>query len=279
MGLGAGLIERNAVALRGDQNGIGIPSGSERMRTSARLGTAGAIVGFLLSACASTTISPEDRKLVCRASVEGPFGAPVVQPHPLSNPAGAAGGAGAGALEGAATGAISGAMQGIGAALGVGAGMIVYLPLGLVAGALCAAGSLQHPTASADFERILRAADMGVLTRALEAELNAPRSECAHAATDDSVKAAPDAVVHIENITATMGCLYGSQEYSISVGWHATVASTGRVLKHARSGLSKRSRRSVDDWFAHADQAREEIEGVLATVGKQIAIDLLRPQP
>ena len=219
-------------------------------------------VASVLAGCANWMLAPDDRKLLCRVEVDERFGAAEFRPHPLSNPGGAA------------TGAAGGALQG--AIIGAGVGAIVYAPIGAVVGAMCAAAAAAHPTADADFQRILRAADAGHLKRSLEAALNAPRAECpAAGAAPQAGAVPPGAVVALDKLVVGMECLTGKQAYLIVVDWHTAAAGPGRTLNQGTTSCTMKSFRDVDDWFAYPDRARDEIEGVLAKTGKQVAVQLL----
>lgn len=220
----------------------------------------------LLAACASPLLSPDDRKQTCAFAVDRKFASPTFHANPLSSAAGGMVGAGVGAGQGVFAG-------------GGSLAAIVTVPLGALIGAgygtTCAAASLSHPTADADFERLLQAADYGVLTRALEADLNAGRAECSYTATDAFPKPAPDAVVAIEKIDAGMGCLYGQQDYWIAVEWRTTRVKTWTEINWTTTKCDQVSFRTVDDWFGSPDQARAEIERVLARTGQRMAMELL----
>ncbi len=131
---------------------------------------------------------------------------------------------------------------------------------GATRGAACAAASQSHPNAEADFEKILKAADAGKLTQALEADLNAPREGCASAQAGASAAPVPDTIIEIEKVDAGMGCAIGKQEFWISVKWRALVAGNRRVLAEAATRSGQKSFLDVDDWFADPDRARLEIE-------------------
>lgn len=222
-----------------------------------------AVLSGLLAACAAPLLAPDDRKNVCHVAVEEKFGSPTFHANVFSGSAGGLAGAGAGALYG---------LQG-------GVGAIFTVPLGAVIGAAggtaCAAAGLNHPNADADFEKFLHAADASSLKRALEADLNAPRAECGPARSDGSATAEPDSIIEIEKIDAGMKCLFGQQEYWIEVRWRTLEAKTRRQLNWTTTRYAQTSLRTVDDWFANPEQAAAEIEGVLATVGRQMAAQLL----
>lgn len=216
----------------------------------------------VLAGCANWMLAPGDRNLLCRIEVDEKFDAAEFRPHPLSNPGGA--------LTGAAGGALQGAI------IGAGVGAIVYAPIGAVVGAMCAAAAAAHPTADADFQRILGAADAGYLKRSLEAALNAPRGECpapGAGAQTDAVR--PGAVVTLDKLVVGMECLTGKQAYVIVVNWHTAAAGTGRALNQGTTSCTMKSYRDVDDWFAYPDRAREEIERALDKTGRQVAVQVL----
>jgi len=133
---------------------------------------------------------------------------------------------------------------------------------------------LKHPSANADFERILGAADFGLLQRRLEVELNAPRAECARAVVDSPASSQPDAVVEVEQVEAGMACLFDDQKHSIAVQWRAVSAKTGGKLAEAKTQCWLSSYRGVDAWFADPPYARAEIERLLGKVGQRIALEL-----
>jgi hypothetical protein len=222
-----------------------------------------AAMSGLVAACAAPLLGPDDGKSICRVAVEEKFESPSFHANVLSSSAGGLVGAGGGALLG---------LQG-------GVGAIFTVPIGAVIGAaggtVCAAAGLSHPNADADFEKFLHAADASSLKRALEADLTAPRAECSHARMDGSATAEPDFIIEIEKIDAGMKCLFGQQEYWIEVRWRTLNAQTRGQLNWTTTRYAQTSLRTVDDWFANPDQAVAEIERVLATVGRQMAAQLL----
>jgi hypothetical protein len=224
----------------------------------------------LISGCASPLLAPGDLKHVCQVAVEEKFGASVFHKNVLSSAAGVPVSAAHGALKGLALGlAVFPAAPA--AILTTPAGAL----FGVVRGVACSAASLEHPTADADFERILHAADAGILKRTLEADLNVPRPDCNNAGTAGLAKATPDTVVEIEGIDAGMGCLDGQQEYWISVQWRTISNQTGRVLNSTTTKCAQVSSRYVDDWFANPDRATAEIERALTGTGHRMAMELL----
>jgi len=224
-------------------------------------------LGFL-SACASPLLAPDDRGHVCQVAVDEKFGSNIFHPNPLRNPAGVAGGAAAGAL----AGLIGGPMLFI--------AVPAFATMGAVAGAACGAASLIHPDAEADFERILKAADSGSLKRALQVDLSAPRAGCGRWQLDDSAAAAPDTVIEIESIQVGMNCVSEEQDYTVTVKWRVVTATTHKSLLlrgDATTMCRQESSRDVDAWLADKDQARLEIERVLAKTGQPMAAELLSP--
>ncbi len=220
----------------------------------------------VLSACATALLAPDDRKQVCEVRVDETFGSPVFHPNPASIPTGAA------------VGAAEGALQGLWAG---GYGAIVGIPLGAAIGGLygaaCSAASVSHPDAEANFQRILQAAEAGSLKRSMEAELNVPRAGCVKPALDPPATVEPDTIVEVRKVDVTMGCLFGKQEYWITVDWKVTTAAGNRVLAETTTRCSQKSSRGVDEWFAAPDQARVEVERVLGKVGQRMAEELLSP--
>jgi hypothetical protein len=206
-----------------------------------------------LAGCASTSLSLDDRQRTCRFDVERKVGSPAFKPNPVSNVAGGA--------------------------IGAGAGVLMLNPffavLGAIGGSACAAGSFAHPTADADFARLIGEADFGNFERALGERLNAPRDACRSADAGVASRRSPDAVVTIDSATATMGCLYGDHQYWLDVKWRATDARTGRELASSATRCVLRSSRSVDDWFADPAYAKSEIERLMAGTGTAIAESVL----
>jgi hypothetical protein len=219
-----------------------------------------------VSACMRGLLVPEDRTHVCQVAVEDKSDSPVFHANPLSSPAGG--------LVGAGEGALGGLLYGGGSLL-----TLITLPIGAVIGAAggtaCAAASLNHPTAEADFEMLLQAASRGALRDALEADSSAPRPACRSTTGDASAVTAVDTIVEIEKIDAGMACAFGKQEYWISVKWRAMTATTHRVLGETTTRCSQTSFLDVDEWFADPDQALVEIERVLAATGRRMARQLV----
>jgi hypothetical protein len=220
----------------------------------------------ILSACATALLAPDDCKQVCEVRVDETFGAPVFHPNPASLPTGAAVGAAEGALRGLWTG-------GYGAIIGIPVGAAI----GGLYGAACSAASASHPDAEANFQRILQAAEAGSLKRAMEAEFNVPRAGCVKPASDPPATVEPDTIVEVRKVDVTMGCLFGKQEYWITVDWKVTTATGSRVLAETTTRCSQKSSRGVDEWFAGPEEARVEVERVLGKVGQRMAEELLSP--
>jgi hypothetical protein len=208
-------------------------------------------------------LTPDERKEVCHVAVREKFSAPEFRPNPLSNPAGGLVGAGAGALMGLQGGLLAIFTVPIGATVGA------------ASGAVCASAGIDHPTADADFQGLLRACDTGVLVRTLESALNAPRAECSPGPEADASPAQHDSAVEIEKIQAGMGCLYGPMEYWIAVDWRTVNLRKSKELNSTTTRCAFVSSRDVDDWFAHLDQAQREFEGVLAATGRRMVLQLL----
>jgi hypothetical protein len=234
------------------------------MRRKAFLPAAAVVVG-LLTACAVPLLSPDQRKEICQVVVDEKFGPPVFEPNVLSNPAGGLTGAGLGALGGLA--------------FAPSILMIFTIPIGAAIGAAggtaCGIASLTHPSADADFVSVLRAADIGVLARAVETEFNAPRAECVRVRADRASTAAPDGVIEIEKVRVGMGCVLGQMEYWIAVDWRTVNLRSKREINSTLTRCAFTSTRNVDDWFADRGQARHEIEKVLAATGRRMVLQLL----
>ena len=232
----------------------------EELRLRTRLCAAIGLLSVpLLIGCATSTLSEAARAQVCRIDVAIKVPEAAHSPNPLSS--------GSGWLTGAGVGALGGLQGGL---LGVPVGML----LGFGYGAACAVASAQHPSAEADFERILRSADLRALLRTLQVELNAPRPECLRALVESPADSKPDAVVEIEKIEARMACLIGNQAYWFTVQWRAVSAKDGSVLAAATTRCELTSSRGVDAWFADPDYARAEAERLLVKVGEKVALDL-----
>ncbi len=219
-----------------------------------------AVISGILAAC-HPLLAPDDRKDASRVAVEENFGSPVFHANVLSGPAGGLAGAGGGALWGLM--------------YGLGPQALVTVPIGALVGVVqagvCQAAGQNHPTADADFERFLIAADAGVLKRTLEADLNGPRAQCGQGRTDDSATVSPETIIAIEKIIFEMGCAFGQQQYQMAVQWRTLNAHTRNVLHSTTTTCRLRSFRSVDDWFANPGQATAEIERVLTRTGRQMA--------
>ena len=234
------------------------------MRRKAILPAVAVAIGFL-TACTTPLLTPDQRKEVCQVVVDEKFGSPVFEPNVLSNPAGGLTGAGLGALGGLV--------------VAPNILMIFTIPIGAAIGAAggsaCGVASLAHPTADADFVSVLRAADVGLLARTVEAEFNAPRAECGQPRADRASAAGPDGVIEIEKIRVGMGCVLGQMEYWIAVDWHTMNLRSKRTLNSTLTRCAFTSIRNVDDWFANPHQAKQELERVFAATGRRMVLQLL----
>jgi hypothetical protein len=220
----------------------------------------------LLAGCVPmTSLSPGDRAQLCRIEVDARLPQPVFVANPLSNESGAASGLASGVLLGLATGP---------AAI---VGVPFYGIFGASAGAACAEGASRYPSANADYERILGAANIGLFKQAVESELAEARPECHPATADTPASARPDAIVEIEKIESGMACLRGKQEYAVAVHWRVVGTRSGRVLAASKTECSVTSFRSVGDWFADPAYAQAEIERLLEKAGRRVAVSLLGP--
>ena len=195
---------------------------------------------------------------VCRIEADAHLPQPEFVANPLSNQAGAAAGAGLGALSGFYWGPAA----------------IIAVPLGGLfgagAGAACADAASRHPSADADFKKILATVDMSVLKQALDLELAKPRAACQPPKGGTPASVLPDAVFKIEKVEARMGCLFDEQKYWVTVRWQIVSARGTDVLAASTATCSVTSLRSVDDWFADPVYARTEIEHLLAATGRRI---------
>lgn len=223
------------------------------------IATAAAMSG-VLAGCAYPLLAPDDRKSFCHVVVEEPLGPPEFLPNVHSSATGALVGLGEGARAGAGAGPYA-------AILAIPIGALI----GAAAGTACAAAGLSHPNADTDFARFLDAADASALTRALQAEVNAPRAECTRFRSDVPGITTPDAIVVIEKVEVQMGCLMGRQEYWITVQWHTSNVKAQRVLNSSTTKCTLTSFHDVDDWFAHPERATAEIEGALTRTGQRMA--------
>lgn len=195
---------------------------------------------------------------VCRIEADAHLPQPEFVANPLSNPAGAVAGAGLGALSGGTWGPAAIIAVPLGGLLGAGMG------------AACADAASRHPSADADFKKILATVDMSVLKRALDLELVKPPAACQPAKGGTPAGFLPDAVLKIEKIEARMGCLFGEQMYSVTLRWRIVRASGGETLTRSTEICSVTSSRNVDDWFADPAYARTEIEHLLDAAGRRI---------
>ncbi len=235
------------------------------MRRKAILPVTAVLIG-LLAACALPLLTPDERKQVCQVVVDEKFGVPVFQPNVLSSPAGGLAGAGLGAHAG---------MQASGGSLAMLLTVPIGATIGAVGGVACAAAGMAHPAADADFADLLRAADIGVLARTLEAEFNAPRAECSQVHADRAVASEPDGVIEIEKIHVGMGCLLGRMEYWVAVDWRTISLRSKKIFNSTATRCAFTSFRDVDAWFAHRGRAQAEIEGVLAAIGRRMVLQML----
>jgi hypothetical protein len=235
------------------------------MRRRANLYVTAVLIG-LLAACAHPLLTPDERKQVCQGIVDEKFGAPVFQPNVFSSPAGGLVGAGTGALAG---------LQASGGTFAALVTVPIGAAIGAVGGTACAAASMAHSTADADFADLLRAADAGALTRTVESTLNAPRADCSPAPGAGANTTEPDSVIEIEKIHAGMGCLLGRMEYWVAVDWRTVSLRSWKVLNSTATRCTVTSFRDVDAWFAHRGRAQAEIEGVLAAIGRRMVLQLL----
>ena len=237
------------------------------MRVSPAIATAALTIG-LVGACAPPLLAPDDRIHVCQVAVYEKFGSPVFHANQLSSPTGGLAGAARGALWGLAQPSVY--------------AWIITVPLGAVIGAVggtaCAVASQSHPNAEADFEKILKAADVGKLTRALESNLNGARAGCAPVQAGASAAPVPDTIIEIEKVDVTMGCAFGNQRYWFTLKWRALAATNNRVLVETTTRCSQTSFHEIDDWFAKPEEARVEIENLLNGIGRRMAADLLSPK-
>lgn len=220
----------------------------------------------LVAGCAPMpSLSPGDRAQLCRIEVDARLPQPVFVANPMSTASGASSGFASGVLLGLATGP---------AAI---VGVPFYAIFGASAGAACAEGASRYPSANADYERILKAADIGLLKQAVEFELAKERAECRPATARATSGAPPDAIVEVEKIESGMACLHGKQEYAIAVRWRVVGTRSGRVLAASEKVCSVTSFRSVGDWLADPAYAQAEIERLLEKAGRQIAVSVLGP--
>ncbi len=233
---------------------------------------AAAVLSVFLAACALPLLTLDQSKQLCQVAVHEKFGPPTFIASPAAHPV------------------IGPAMGLVGAVALVGAGALIVLapPIGasffIMPGSYgafgtdavaCSIGRLAHPSAEADFERVLRTADTGVLARSLESTINAPRDECARVRADRAPDAGPDSRIEVQEIRVGTGCMYGQMEYWVTVRWSLLNVQTGKEVTSDVTRCSQKSFRGIEDWFAHPDRARAEIEGVLAATGRHMTQLLL----
>jgi hypothetical protein len=227
------------------------------MRAAA--GTMAALVALgLLSGCATALLGREDRAQVCRVAVVVPSDPYVPRENVLANPAGGVTGTGLGAL--ALVAAYANPF------------MIFVAPMVVGHGMQCAAGSMSHPNAHADFQAIYRAAGAQALALGMERELEAVRGSCMP--TESARVPKPDTVVEVASIGVMPGCAYGDWMYAVSVTWRVKRADSGGILAETMTECSHATNRDVDDWFAHSKEGRVEFEQVLRAIGKRMADEL-----
>jgi len=223
------------------------------------------MTALLLSACAQPLLAPEDRARVCRVVVDEKPEALAFAANPMASPVG---------------GPVLGTSLGL-LALVAAVGFPPYVfvaPAVAVHGAACGAGSVGHPNADADFEKIFRSANLPLLSESLANELNAPRAGCPVVPVESSAAAEPDTVIEIESIAVRPGCAYGDWDYQIAVKWNIRRAAGGAALGATTTLCGVKTNREVDAWFGDRDQARTEIERVLAAIGQRLAAQLQAPE-
>ena len=227
----------------------------------------GVATATLLAACATPLVAPGDRKALCRVTVEERYGSARFHPNLGSSAAGGLVGAGQGALAGFAIPFPF---------------VIITAPLGIVVGtatgAACAAAGLRHPNANTDFASILAAADAHRLKRGLEAEFLQIRPDCGQKPMEGEAGSSPDTLIEVMKIAAGMECLDDPFRFRLSVDWRARNVKSHKVIADWTTRCTYTSSRSVDDWFAHPDQAREEVEDALSKLGQRIALEMLSPE-
>ena len=218
------------------------------------------IAAGLVAGCGRSFIVPHDRALLCRAEVIRQFPEPAFQPNPMSTPAGVPLGAAAGAVT----------------ALQAGYGGIFLLPfttaIGLVGGSACAVAGAAHPSADADFQRALLAANPDILAQAIAQELDTPRA-CGTAGHPGA--ASSEVTVELLAVKAGMECLLGRHRYWVETSWRAVAGEARREIAQRVTRCEHESFRDTAAWLAHPDDARAEIEGVLAESGRYIAQAML----
>jgi len=163
--------------------------------------------------------------------------------------------------------------------MGVGLGVLAVLtgnPVGALYvaenGAQCAAGSVSHPNAPADFQAIYRSASAQSLAQGMERELDALSGGCAP--TEASLGPKPDTIVEVASISVGLDCAYENWTYGIAVTWRVKRADGGGILAETRTACGFVANRGVDDWLAHPEEGRAEFEQVLGLIGKRMADEL-----
>jgi hypothetical protein len=220
--------------------------------------TATIIALGVLSGCATALLGREERAQVCRTAVVMPSDPYTPQENPLANPAGGVAGAGLGALSLVAAFANP--------------FMLLVTPMVVGHGMQCAAGSVSHPNAHADFQTIYRPVSAQALAAGMERELEALRDRCMPAETPAGPR--PDTIVEVAGIGVMPGCAYEDWIYVIDVKWRARRADGGAILAETTTRCQHFTNRGVDDWFAHPEEGRVEFEQVLRAIGKRLADEL-----
>lgn len=233
----------------------------------------------LLQGCAAI-LPAGDHGEFCRVSVEEKFDAIVVEPNELRQVAAA------GTAAGAATqGALVGAMldpRPRGTFLtppprpalwgpGIVAGIVLGTAMGFVMHERCHSELQRIPDVEADFETIVQTVDAGSLKRSVLAELDAQRPKCAAARRDEATASSPDAVIEITKFRVIRMCGPEHAQYTFSLDWRVvkrTSAASVSVRGPESTDYFQVSTRRIEDWLASPDQARAEIEGVLASVAR-----------
>lgn len=213
------------------------------------------IVLGMLSGCTTALLGREDRAQVCRVAVVVPSEpyAPPPRESMFANPAGGA--------------------------MGLWLGVLALLsgnPVGALhlaeKGAQCAAGSVSHPNAHADFQAIYRSASAQSLAQGIERELEALRG--GRALTEASLGPKPDTIVEVASIVVGLDCACENWKYGIAVTWRVKRADGGGIMAETTTRCQHATNRNVDDWFAHPEDGRSEFEQVLGLIGKRIAAEL-----
>ena len=213
----------------------------------------------VLSGCATALLGREDRAQICTVAVVVPSDPYEARENVLANPAGGVTGTGLGAL--ALVAAYANPF------------MIFVAPMVVGHGMQCAAGSMSHPNAHADFQAVYRSASAQSLALGMERELEALRGGCAQ--TDASRVLKPDTVVEVQSISVMPGCAYGDWLYVVKVTWRVKRADSGAILAETKTECQHATNRDVVDWFAHPEEGRVEFEQVLGLIGKRMADELI----